>query len=263
MHPETPSDPPRQTMAYGDGVLAWTDEGQGAEVILAIPGLPGSVRDFRWLAPALLPDVRLVRVELPGFGHSSRQGWSGMAVPERARAVLALMDGLGLESVHLLSHSAGGMVVSHLAATAPQRVRSCSLLASPGPRPHYPLAVYRALASLFAWPLGRALMHPLQRILYKAVGFPSYLTDEERMYTTLDASANNFEAHGRAVSAITQPLLMAWARDDRLIPVDIFEALEALAPQGPKLRFDEGGHNIQKTHALEIAAAIKALIRVQ
>lgn len=258
MHPDTPSDPPRQHCALAGETLAYTDEGEGDVVVLAIPGLPGSVRDFRWLAPAL-GGVRFVRVELPGFGESTRSGAVGMPVAARAAVVLGLMDALSLSSAHLVSHSAGAMIISHIARHHPERVRSATFLASPGPRAHYPMGLYRLFARGLGTAAGRTLLVPLQRRFYRAIGFPSYISDAELTCCTLDAAANDFEKHAADVAAIQAPLLIAWAQDDRIVPAALAEALVAAAPAGPRLGFEVGGHNIQKTHATEIAEAMQRL----
>jgi pimeloyl-ACP methyl ester carboxylesterase len=258
MHPTHPSDPTPRTLERAAGALSYTDEGEG-EVLLAVPGLPGSARDFRWLAPALTDHMRVVRVTLPGFGASARSGHRGMTIAERAAPVLELISALKLPPVTLLGHSSGATVVAHLGRHHPAQVRRCVLVASPGPEPHYPRAVYRRLAPLFARRAGRLALTPLQRGLYRAFGFPRSLTDRERMFTTLDAAACDFDAHADNVRALTQPTLLCWAQDDRLIPARLSEALAALAPEGPRLCFEQGGHNLQKTQALEIAEAIRAL----
>ena len=62
MTPESPSDPELQTVEVLGGPIAYTDEGEG-QPLVAVHGLPGSVRDFRWLAPALPESIRLLRVD--------------------------------------------------------------------------------------------------------------------------------------------------------------------------------------------------------
>ncbi len=116
------------------------------------------------------------------------------------------------------------------------------------------------MARALQHPLGRIILAPLQRWVYTAAGFPSSLTDAQRVFTTLDASALDFERHRRDLARITQPTLVAWAQDDRIIPASRFEALEALVPSGPRLRFESGGHNIQKTRATEIGRAISTFV---
>ena len=60
-----------------------------------------------------------------------------------------------------------------------------------------------------------------------------------------------------SVRTLTQPCLVAWARDDRLVAPHIIEGLVEVVPEGPRLCFETGGHNLQKTQATEIAEALR------
>ena len=261
MHPETPSDPQRKFIDYQGLPLAYTDEGDGPTTIVAVHGLPGSIRDFRWLAPALDGAFRFIRVELPGFGQSARKGYVRMTIGERAASVSELLRQLEIHSATLLGHSSGGTVVAHLAHHHPELVRNCAFIAANGPSPHYPVGVYNALTKLLAYRAGRAAMRPVLRRIYRVLGFPKYLTDAELLFTTLDAAATDFAQHRMNLLAVSQPCLVAWASDDALIDSKIFEQLEGVVPQGPRLRYTRGGHNLQKTKATEIAKALCDMLR--
>ena len=45
-----------------------------------------------------------------------------------------------------------------------------------------------------------------------------------------------------------------------MISTETFQALAASVPPGPRLEFADGGHNVQKTHARDIAEAISNLV---
>lgn len=260
MHPETPSDPPRKFIDYKGLPLAYSDEGEGPRTIVAVHGLPGSIRDFRWLAPALDESFRFIRVELPGFGQSARKGHVGMTIAERAAAVRELLRRLDIHSIALLGLSSGGTVVSHLAHHHPELVRSCAFIAANGPIAHYPVGVYNAFARLLAYRAGRVAMRPVFRRIYRYFGFPKTLTDAELLFTTLDAAATDFAQYRTNLSAMSQPCLVAWSSDDAIISSELFEQLEEIVPEGPRLRYMSGGHNLQKTKANEIAEALFELL---
>lgn len=247
-----PSDPPAQHL----GQLAYTDEGAGEVTIVAIPGLPGSGRDYRWLATPLAPHCRVIRIDPPGYGASPRTDWSGMTTAQRAEPVLSLIDALGLDRVVLTGHSAGGAVVAHLARHHPERVAAAVMISSTGPTAHLAKAPMQLLASpLRLWPV-RTITAPAIRQLYAMQGFPSYLSDDERAFALLDAASFDFGEHRANLAAMRAPALVAWAIDDPVIPRRTFEALAGMVPPGPRLEFADGGHNPQKTHAVELAAAI-------
>jgi pimeloyl-ACP methyl ester carboxylesterase len=62
-----------------------------------------------------------------------------------------------------------------------------------------------------------------------------------------------------AVRGPLPPALVAYARDDHMIETEVAEDLAAAIPGARVLAFDDGGHNIQKTRAVELGAAIRAL----
>jgi pimeloyl-ACP methyl ester carboxylesterase len=101
--------------------------------IIALHGWRDNSASFELLAP-LLPDTRIIAVDLPGHGLSSRRHneaqyyiWSYVA------DVLAVADGLNLPSFNLLGHSMGGAVATLFAALYPDRVKNLLLLDAIGP----------------------------------------------------------------------------------------------------------------------------------
>lgn len=261
LKPETPIDPPTRTVSWSGGTLAYSgDPTADGPVLLCVHGLPGSVRDFRWLEPTLEGET-VVRLELPGFGTSTREGYASWTVQQRADAVVAFMDAFDLRDVVLVGHSAGCIISARVARQHPQRVRQCVLIAPPGPTPHYNTTVFRALAVPLTHPVGYAVLRPVFRRLFKLAGFPSGLSETERVYTVADGAAQDFSAYADDLAALQQPALVAWAEDDRRIPAARSrEALDAI-PNATPLHFDDGGHNIQKTQAVEIGRAMRAHLR--
>jgi pimeloyl-ACP methyl ester carboxylesterase len=251
-------------MELADGPLAYTDEGPpGAPAIIAVHGIPGSGRDFRYLAPQLTADLRVVRVDLPGFGGSAPVADAVATLRGRARAVLALADGLRLERFAILGHSMGGGTALVLAAEHPARVSHLVLVASLALRAHRGLGAPRAA---FTWasramavPGLRALLLPWVRAEYRRRRFPG--ADEK---TAADfavqirgLTAADFGLMRTAVRAALPPTLVAFARDDHMIETAISEELAAALPHARVMAFDAGGHNIQKTRAVELGTAIR------
>ena len=132
MTPESPTDPPMQSTRLRGGRFAWCSSGSGPTVV-AVHGAPGSGRDFRWLASAV-PGVRLVRLDMPGYGRSDWASGPGYSLAARARFVLEATEALGLRRFTALGHSQGGGVVTAAAVLAPDRVERLALVASIGRR---------------------------------------------------------------------------------------------------------------------------------
>ena len=259
MTPDHPSDPPLRTVDVPGGVVALTDEGDGP-ALLCLHGMPGSPRDFRWLAPAL-PGLRVIRVALPGVNGSTP-----VRRPDPValgRVVAQVADTLGLPSYAVLGHSLGGAVATAVAVADP-RVRALALVSSIGPRPH---RGYRSMSrpqwaalDLVLRSPARGLVLPRIRAVYLKFGFPSSITDVELVTTVRAAARVGFSEHAARLAQVTVPTLVAWTRDDKLIEPAIFEELAAMVPGGPRLSFADGGHNPQKTQAVELGRALVALL---
>lgn len=251
-----PSDPPVRTCVLPHATITYTDEGDGP-VLLAIHGLPGSHRDFRWLAAALRNEVRLVRIDMPGFGGSA------MRDPPRAWPKLAALVSAFAEQViggpyAVLGHSFGGPLATHVAVHDP-RVRGLVWLASVGLRPHRLLERVPQLRAIDAAArtrvVGPAVLR-LYRLGMRAAGFPSSVTVPEVARCLAVLARFSFADHRRAVERLTMPCFGAWTEDDPFVEPEVIEELLAAAPDGPRLRFDRGGHNLQKTCSVEIAGAL-------
>lgn len=261
-HTEGPSDPPRLRIDLPTGPAAYTDEGSAnAPVLVALHGLPGSGRDFRWLAPRLVPDLRVIRLDLPGFGETPLATEPDPSPSGRARYALAVIHALGLEDVLLLGHSMGGVVACaavHLADTAQQPV-GLVLVSSPGVRTHAMLRgkPYGLISRMLGVPGLATLMRPLVRQGFRSMGFPRY-PDGELIHTLHCVAHTSMERHAERVHGLTLPTCVVWCDDDPLIERDKLQGLAEACPPGPRLQFARGGHNPQKSHAGRMAETLIA-----
>jgi 4,5:9,10-diseco-3-hydroxy-5,9,17-trioxoandrosta-1(10),2-diene-4-oate hydrolase len=250
------TDAPVAYLDYKGTPLAYIDQGTGPITVVAVPGLPGSTRESRYLAPELTPRLRVIRVDLPGFGQSPRPRTTGMTIEQRTQPVRGLITALKLAPVVLMGHSAGAQVVAHLSRHHPDLVRCCVLLAPSGPESSYSRRFMSAAARALQLPGSRLVLDPIGRSAFAAQGLPGYLTDEERAHTVLDEAMCDFAEYAEDLACMTHPTLVAWARDDPAIPAAQFQAVSALVPPGPRLIYEHGGHVIQATHAEELGHAI-------
>lgn len=258
MTPEHPSDPPLQTVQLPSGPVSYTDVGQGP-VVLAVHGLPGSVRDYRWLGAALEPRVRFVRIDMPGFGGTPLATEPSPTVRARADFVAAFIEALDLDRPLVLGHSMGGPVVTSLAAHHPESLRALGLLASVAHRPHQLVRNLprRSAAFVFRLPgVARVLSGPLERA-YRSVGFRN-TTEQGRRHALQCVAALRFPENAANLAAVRVPTLVAWTDDDPLVEKAVSEELYWRVAMGPRIRFADGGHNLQKTRAVELGDAIDA-----
>ena len=257
MIPAIPSDPPLQTVLIRGYPMTYTDVGQG-KVVVAIPGLPGDTSDFRWLGTALEPDVRFIRLNLPGFGQSSPKishfGW-----PEPARVVAETLDALKLTDVTLLGHSYGTLIANYASQLAAHRVSRVVFLAPLGLRRNHgfdPMRTSKVVSPLLKLTIVRRLLVPQIRKGFKRAGFRKPLDDEHICRTMQAVASWSFSIYPQLTQQLQAPVFGAYCQDDHLIEEAIMEEFLKVCPDGPRLVFTEGGHNLQKTQAIEIAEAL-------
>jgi pimeloyl-ACP methyl ester carboxylesterase len=259
------SDPLPRSVARPAGVLSYVDEGprDGYPLVL-VHGIPGSVRDFRYLAPQLSARVRCIRVDLPGFGDSAPRDDAIDSLTGRASAVVELADHLELERFAVLGHSMGGGTALVLAAEQGRRVSHLVLLASVALSLHRGLGlqpwIFRFLARGLRLPIVGQRLTRHVRDEYRRRRFPGVdeLDDIALARQLRAAAATDFARLRRAVDSALPPTLIAYSRDDHMVEAWISEELAHALPAAMVLAFEDGGHNLQKTRARELGLAIQA-----
>jgi pimeloyl-ACP methyl ester carboxylesterase len=263
----SPHDPQIQFTSYNGRKLAYTVEGpqspneQNADAIILVHGIPGSVADFRYLGPLLAEKMRVYRLDFPGFGQSEIAPLRQSNLISRSDLIMGFADSLGLDRFMLLGHSMGGPPAMVTASRFPQRVSRLVMLASVGLRRHRglfmnPKSIWPAIALSYL-PGVQAMMVRNTRAAYKRMRFPGsdkLEAAEVRHHASIVAGIS-FRQLNAAAAKVNCPSLVSYAEDDKLVEPRVGEGL-AHALNAETLVFPEGGHNIQKTKAENIAEAI-------
>lgn len=261
------SDPEPGYIDTALGRLSITREGSPDKPpLLCVHGIPGSHRDFRYLAPLLVEAFHVVRLEMPGFGRSplgatpSVRGWT--------EVIFAVMDRVAPGPFVVVAHSFGGGAVVEAAAERPDKVRGVGLLACPGGRRHRGYAasprVFRLMAAAVRFPLTRPIICRHAQREYAKIGLRApdlehwpLLANQLRVVSTLD-----FVRIGQRARQIACPVLLAHCEDDRVVQAAIARELAATIPDCTTAFFPEGGHHIQKTRASEVAQLLCDLFAI-
>jgi pimeloyl-ACP methyl ester carboxylesterase len=256
MQPLHPSDPPLRRATLDGRSITWVETGPSdGPCVVMVHGLPGSHRDFRWLAPPLEQQgIRVVRLDMPGFGGTELESPQLSTLADHVRRRL---DQLELERAVLLGHSYGGAPALVAASREPERVRGLALLSAFGLRPHMALrrvgntlpAINRALRL----PIVKRPMMRAVKLVFRQAGFPRGVPEHELRRSLEVVGQVDFELLRASVKALRASTLIAFCDDDALVEPAIGEQLGHACPAGPRLRFATGGHNPQKVWACEIA----------
>jgi len=178
---------------------------------------------------------------------------------EQSRFVAEVLAELDLNNVTLLGHSYGSITATGSALAAADRVTRLGFLAPLGLRAHRGFRNFPApgLASfLMGLPLlGSPTVKAMRRGFQRA-GFAKPIRDDQIRRVVRAVADWRFPPYRSAIESLKIPVLGAWCADDHLVEPEIVDELLACCPDGPRLRFDTGGHNIQKSRAIEIGEAL-------
>jgi len=107
--------------------LAYVDEGKGSETILMIHGLGSYLPAWKKNIAELSKNYRVIAVDLPGYGKSSKDPHSGL-MTFYASVIAELIQKLELGPVNLAGHSMGGQIAMVLTLEKPELVKRLILV---------------------------------------------------------------------------------------------------------------------------------------
>lgn len=254
------------------GVIEYVSWGEGPPV-LVVHGAGGGFDQGRLLARAIGGEgFRWISI--------SRFGYLGSALPDapstaaQAEALVDLLDTLGVQQVSILAMSGGVPPSLKFAEMFPENVDRMMLLSSAPFTPFTPVVenrpiptwAYAALLGndVFFWVLTKVARVPLEEAFDARADLREALSDEEARFvrdlvdTFLPASRRvaGTRNEGAAVDpattynleAIRTEVLVVHARDDRLNPFEVGEAIAARIPGSRLQAFDRGGHLLLGHH---------------
>lgn len=272
----------------GDLTLSYYDEGEsrpevggGLPLVMLHGGGPGaSARsNFEPAVPHFASSFRVLAVDMPGFGGSDKPAVVGNYFRFAADHVVALLDELGLERVHLLGNSLGGGTAARLAIEHPDRVGRLVLMGPGG----LSLNLFHADPTEGVKRLTEFNLEPsreaLRAFISTMVHDQSLVTDElvEQRYADATAPGSREAMISMGMSffdpataedgmvwrdahRIKHHTLLTWGREDRVNPLD--GALVALkAIRRARLHvFPNCGHWAQIEAAEEFAEVATAFL---
>ncbi|HEY8301303.1 MAG TPA: alpha/beta fold hydrolase [Jatrophihabitans sp.] len=217
--------------------------GDGPHTVVLLHGFSDNLSTWRRIVPALAVEHRVVAIDLPGHGATTR-AFRAPLLNGYAAVVLEVLDGLGVhDPVSLVGNSMGAAVSAVLAAGHPERIAGAVLIGMPGVT-GVPMA-WRAAASRPASIAMRTALRPipvghLQRSfgwIYAHAACPrsgaldpavlqaysATYGDRARLFGLSEiARALLSELRtiqlGRLLPRLRVPVLQVWGRHDRLVP---------------------------------------------
>ncbi|WP_245525042.1 alpha/beta fold hydrolase [Mesorhizobium sp. M8A.F.Ca.ET.165.01.1.1] len=109
--------------------IHYVDVGQGRPIVF-VHGLGAQLHHFRHTAFGRLgPGYRLIALDRPGSGYSTRASGATGRLPEQAEIIRRFIESLRLERPLVVGHSLGGAIALTLAVEHPNAISGIALLA--------------------------------------------------------------------------------------------------------------------------------------
>jgi pimeloyl-ACP methyl ester carboxylesterase len=266
------------------GRLSFVSAGTGPKTLLCLHGLGGTKASFLPTLAALAgPELRVVALDLPGFGESDKPIGAPYDAPWFARATFEAMDALGLRSAHLAGNSMGGRVAIEAGLLDRSRVPSltllCPALAWLRERRWAPVVrLLRPELGLLQVAPRRVVERMTRQLVptasdgWAAAGVDeflrAYLTPRGR--AAFYAAARNIyldEPHGEEgfwarLEELAPDALFIWGKRDALVPIAFMRHVQRALPEAQHVELD-CGHVPQLERPRETHGAILQFLRAR
>lgn len=260
-----------------DGLrIRYVRKGAGPSLIL-LHGLGSSIYSWSGVLDGLARHHDIVALDLPGFGSSDQP--EELTFGRLPRAVLGLMDRLGLEKASLAGNSLGGAVAIVVAAERPERVERLVLIDAAGFNlaPEDRPGILRFVSAVPDILLERL---PVRRWLTRAALRQVFLdpgnVTEERveeyvapmlrpgaarsLRSLLTSSSNELDHFEELLARVRSPTLILWGREDRWVPVADADKFGAAMPGSRTIVLKRCGHLPQEERPAETLALIQSFL---
>ena len=214
--------------------------GRGDTTLFLIHGFGESLFTWRALVDPLAAHYRVVAVDLPGFGGSSKPD-APYSVSSMTGRLSDFLDRHVQGPVIVVGHSMGGQLAAALALARPDRINAAVLIAPAG----YGLGlagiadtISPEKATAIGWYLAsRAMLlpehdaewlgEPDSIATYTLMTDPNYRRAAARILDEFD-----FRSLRSGFGRIRQPVLLIWGALDPVIPYALADSIRALLPCG-------------------------------
>ncbi len=238
-------------------------EGPGLPLVMLHGGGPGASAwsNFGTALPGFAEDFRTLLVDQPGFGASDKPEVVGNYYRHAADHVVRLLDGLGIDRVHLLGNSLGGGTAMRLALSYPDRVGRLVLMGPGGLSLNLfhadPTEGVQRLMDFSANPTREALRAFISTMVVNQDLVTDDLVEERFADATAPGAQAAMNSMGmsfwnpataedgmlwREAHRLRNHTLLTWGREDRVNPIDGALVALKLIPRASLHVFPRCGH---------------------
>jgi pimeloyl-ACP methyl ester carboxylesterase len=244
-----------------------------APVLLLLHGFGSSLHTWDDWARAL-PEYRVIRLDLPGFGLTGPDPTGDYSDKRSVQVLASLLDTLNVGRATVVGHSLGGRVAWQFAASHPERTAKLVLVspdgfASPGFEYGKAPAV-PAVLNLMRYVLPKFM---LKMNLEPGYANPAAMTDAllQRYYDLMLAPGVRgaiLDRLGQTVlqdpvptlSRIAAPVLLLWGEQDAMIPFTNSADYQRVLPDSAVVSLPGVGHLVQEEAPDRSVQALRAFL---
>lgn len=259
-----------RSIQTGNVLTNYHDVGQGAPVLLLHGSGPGvsAWANWRLTFQKLGSEFRLIAPDMAGFGYSKVAAGTAFTREAWLDQIVAFLDALELEKVHVVGNSFGGSMALALAIAHPQRVDRMVLMGSVG----VPFELTEGLDAVWGYEPSlenmRAIMRyfaydqsligdALVQLRYEASIRPGSQEAFSSMFPAPRQRWVDAMAHDeKDIRAVPHRTLLIHGRDDRVIPLSTSLTLLDWIDDSQLHVFGRCGHWSQIEHAASFARIV-------
>lgn len=247
-----------QTKQVGRWNIRYHASGRGPNLVL-IHGIGADLFCWRRVIPLLNKKFRVIALDLPGFGGSSKFGDEAYGLDDQVERLQRFLTVLHVQRAFLVGNSMGGNVALWYARTYPDRIERIAVIAPAVSPKLVPLDLQK-----LAWlskPAAKLVNRTALNLAHRLTVAKQDRVNRERVEETYKTYANNPDAVAsflRATAAIRDdrlpdglaelrvPALLLRGGRDRIVPQLVIDKLERILPEVESYLHESGGHHLQE-----------------
>ncbi len=230
--------------------VRWHQEGRGEETLAVLQGWGTSRKIYEAVGQALGGGMRVIYLDLPGFGESPEpeEAWS---VEEYTDFFVEFVKAMGIERLSILGHSYGGRMALLLAAreqSLPFALDKVVLVGSAGLRRPLSLGA-KCRVAMFRLAKKIALWKPIYALFGQEIdqwmasqGSADYRAASPLMRRSLVMAVSQDLAP--LLPEIDREILLIWGDGDTATPLEDGRRMEALLPRAGLAVVPGAGHYV-------------------
>lgn len=283
-HPSVayPTDLPTQELDVGGHRIRCVDLGTGRTPVVLLHGTASSLEMWGHTVPALAERHRVIALDMPGFGYSSRPEVP-LTPTFMAQAVRQTLEVLEAGTVHLVGLSLGGAVALRLGLDHPGEVATLTLVGSAalgdGAHPLFRLLSLPVIGDLLSRPSRAGTRYLLRQCFADRGHVNDALLDFSYSLARMPGSRRSLlsavrslgffgrlhprvsQAFGERLHELEVPTLLVWGEDDRILPARHARRAHGRIPDSQLHVLPRCGHLVQIERADEFNTLLLEFLR--